>query len=113
MRAFAHLLAATGLLLLAGCLFDRAPAYRPGEIAFFACDSCLTLEGGAYGKGTTRSFRGRHAADCGHQWRRITQSEFEALATRWYGFDWRQDAAPWTGAEPGAGEATTEPTRRH
>jgi hypothetical protein len=97
------------LLLAAGCLYDRAPAHRRVEMAFFACGECRSLEGGNYGKGPIRKFRSHKAGNCAHTWRRLTQTEFESLATRWFGFDWSAETRFWTGTSPGVGEASVVP----
>lgn len=104
-----RLTGAMAVLLLAGCLYDRAPAHRRVEMAFFMCGQCRSLEGGAYGRTPVKRFRGHKAAKCAHTWRRVTQSEFESLATRWYGFNWSAETTYWTGEDPGMGETVPTP----
>jgi hypothetical protein len=85
------------LMLLVVCTAACAanPPHQAIEQAYFKCDASKSLEGGIYNKGPFMRF-GPHPASCSSpEWTRVTQPEFKALATQWYGKDWSQEIPFW------------------
>ncbi len=66
------------------------------EMAYFICDQCQSAQGGIYGKGPTKHFRSSTAADCIHQWRRVSDAEFKKYAVKHFHYDWDSEIPFWS-----------------
>ena len=96
MKAIILILMAGLLCVCAGCRTNRPPDHMMIEMAFFKCDKCRSLEGGIYGKGPFKSLHTPQAAQCVHNWQKISRDEFKALATQWQGVEWGSEIPFWT-----------------
>ena len=91
--------------LIAIVLVGLAPAYaaepphKSIDHRYWKCNESRSLEGGIYGKGPFKKF-GPPGSCARDAWIELSQSEFMALASEWYGFDWSNEIPFWNDDSP-------------
>lgn len=75
---------------------DRPPPHKMIEEAYFVCSKCQSAQGGIYGKGPFKNFRGETASRCVHDWKRVSRDEFKQVAAKVYHQDWTAEIPFWS-----------------
>jgi len=75
---------------------DRPPRHKMMEQAYFICYRCQSAQGGIYGKGPIKEFRGKTATQCVHDWRSVSRDEFKRFTAIVYHQDWSAEIPFWS-----------------
>jgi len=74
---------------------DRPPKHAMIDAAYFICYRCKSAQGGIYGKGPFKEFRGKTAAQCVHDWTPVSRDEFKRFTATAYRQDWSAEIPFW------------------
>jgi len=90
-----------GVILVLGLVWslskrDRPPRHEMIEQAYFICYRCQSAQGGIYGKGPFKEFRGKTASQCVHEWSPVSREGFKRFTATVYHQDWNSEIPFWS-----------------